>query len=236
MIPLSLPTTSINTRRFTILSLAMLALGAAHIAERTSHWNSSWQAYAAASQRNGPVSLTVGRTAFELPPAYLSTERQRAKVLQDRAAFSAVTLAMTWPNLMPAGPGSDAEATGKAALPVVVELEFSPGRESMRARLDPFYRRLARSGVLSGPNGLKMLRLSGKGARNRDLIVYDPAHNNGFIARCRKDRTSRQTLCHRAIVLASGLELRYRFDQALLAEWRTIDKAVLHKIASFRKS
>ena len=63
-------------------------------------------------------------------------------------------------------------------------------------------------------------------ARDRD--------SRGFIARCRSTGPAAQPVCHRAVVLSSGLELRYRFSEALLGDWRKIDNSIVRKVAGFR--
>jgi hypothetical protein len=134
---------------------------------------------------------------------------------------------MSWPDLAPA-----IDARGSSVL--TIELESNQPRESLRARLDPFYRRLARGGELPGPAGLKMLRLSAHGSPATDLVAYDPSDRNGFIARCRKEPATGNSTCHRAIVFSSGLELRYSFDQSVLPEWRQLDANVSARITAFQ--
>ncbi|MET1410972.1 hypothetical protein ABVF61_01830 [Roseibium sp. HPY-6] len=234
MIPMSLPVASgIKPRRFTALVLAIVLLSAAYIADRVAYWTRNWNAQDAFSTATGPVSIQVGQAGFNLPAEYIAMRRQRVAAQAGGSSVSALKLSMTWPDLEPAHSGSLAHY-GLHDQVLVVELEFNPGRESMRARLDPFYRRLARGGELNGPNGLKILRLSARGAAGRDLIAYDPEKPGGFIARCQKTGSGRDATCHRAIVLSSGLELRYRFDQYLLREWRHIDSAIIEKVTAFR--
>ena len=67
-----------------------------------------------------------------------------------------------------------------------------------------------------------------------ERFVFDPARRNGFIARCRTAGPEARAVCHRAVVLSSGLELRYRFSQSLLDDWRRIDNAIVRKVAGFR--
>ncbi|MCX2722293.1 hypothetical protein [Roseibium salinum] len=232
MIPVSLPA-PINSqpRHFTFLALAICVLAAAYIVERVSYWSRYWQTNTAGALASEPVSLTIGTAQFRLPVGYIDTMRQRHQSLGGDSEFEALRLSMHWPDL-----GSAASRTPQrgAADEILVELEHNPGRESLRARLDPFYRRLARGAELSGPDGLKILTLSARRTPKTDLIVYDPSVRNGFIARCLRKSTTESATCHRAILLASGLELRYRFDQGLLPDWRKLDSAIIAKVESFR--
>lgn len=235
MIPLSLPAPSgASPKRFRLLVMAMFVLGVAHVVERAAYWSGHWDTRGAWGRSAGLVAFTIGSTSFRIPAGYLVASRYGARADNgDRHAI--VKLSMSWPAL---SPGTGADRLGTLDIPertIFAELEFSPGRESMRARLDPFYRRLARAGEQVGPAGLRFLSLSAPGAVASDLIAYDPSRRNGFIARCRKNRSSRNAICFRAVVLTAGVELRYRFSQGLLADWRRIENAMLHKIMMFRE-
>ncbi|WP_305989593.1 hypothetical protein [Roseibium sp. MMSF_3544] len=237
MIPVSLPAPSnANPRRFRLLAIAMLVLGSAHIAERATYWTGTWDTRSTFFQKRGPVDLTIGGADFRLPLGYIKSHRQRLQAQDGIKPFSSLHLSMTWPGLAVPGSQGISGVLGAGGSEILVELEHSPGRENMRARLDPFYRRLARGGETSGPGGLKILTLSPRGSSGRDLIVYDPSQRNGFIARCLRKKTGREATCHRAIVLASGLALRYRFDQDLLHDWRRIDGEIIQKVTDFRQA
>lgn len=228
VIPVTLPEPcATSPRHFTWLALALCVLGTVHIIDKICTWTgtSPWQTADLPAQ---PVTVSVGSAHFELMPHFIASARQQRQSLEPGTVFETLRLAMTWPDLRPA------EDKGTNA-GLLIELESNRGRESLRARLDPFYRRLARGGEMSGPDGLKMLRLSAQGTPLTDLVAYDPVERNGFIARCRKEPSTGAATCHRAIVYSSGLELRYRFDQSLLPDWRSVDAAVTAKIAEFQR-
>jgi len=227
VIPVTLPAPcATSPRQFTWLALALCVLGTAHIVGKVCTWTgiSPWHAPELPSQ---PVTVSVGSTKFALRPHFIGSSRQQRQSLEPGTVFETLRLAMTWPDLEPA-----TDKGGRAVL--LIELESNQVRENLRARLDPFYRRLARGGEIFGPDGLKMLRLSAQGAPLTDLVAYDPVERNGFIARCRKEPSTGSATCHRAIVYSSGLELRYRFDQSLLPEWRSLDASVAAKVAEFQ--
>lgn len=240
MIPLSLPAPiGGRTRGFTFLVLAICLVGAAHIADRVTFWSKVWLGTETAASGDEPVFLTVGPGQFRIPPKYLAGARRQSSGTDNR--FRSLRLAMIWPGLDSPGLHSGRfQPAGMSNQPgigstIQIELEHNPGRRSLRARMDPFYRRLARGGELAGPNGLKILNLSSHGGSGTELIVYDPSVQNGFIARClRQSSQPDNTVCNRAVVLTSGLELRYRFARKLLPEWRQLDTAILQKIDTFR--
>jgi len=238
VIPVSLPAPiGAEPRRFTYLALAICVLGAAYIADRVTYWSGYWQNGAAAMLRDGPVTLSIGSERLRLPRDYIVSARRSPQSPGRDNAFDALRLSMNWPGLASARSQDAGSFRRDGPNPAIqVELEHNPGRESLRARLDPFYRRLARGGELAGPDGLRILTLSARGAAKTELIVFDPSVQNGFIARCIRPSSLENAACHRAILLTSGLELRYRFDQHLLPDWRQLDTAILGKIGSFRLS
>ena len=236
MMPYSLPEpVGANPRHFTLMAIALCMLALALLVARVTHWQAHLSSDLARARTNQPVSLTVGEASFKLPIDYISSAGQRRASLASDSRFKTLKLTMAWPDLRAYTDLNEAGASlNDAKAAIRVELESNPGRESMRARLDPFYRRLARGGELTGPGGLKLLALSPYDSHNTDMIVYDPTQQNGFIARCRRNSTDEPAQCHRAVVLSRGLEVRYTFDQALLADWRQLDRAVVRKVREFR--
>jgi len=230
MIPLSLPEPGKSQpRHFTWLLLGISLLSAAYLAEKAHRFTGIWTAPSYA-QSDKQVSVSVGPAQFQLQAGLISAIQQRSLAQSADARFSALRLAFSWPEL--AAAQDHYPATGSST--VIVDLDSNPGRESLRARLEPFFRRLARGGELTGPDGLKVLTLSARGAPASDLVAYDPTEPDGFIARCRLEPLAGAVLCHRAKRLESGLELRYRFDKSLLADWRRLDKAVLDRVDGLR--
>lgn len=227
LIPVTLPEPIGNRSRiFTYLSVAICLLAAAYIFERVRFWADHLQVMGSIPAE--PIQIAIGPTGFVVPPDYVIS--QRRNLLEQPSSSNYVRLAMTWPGLGPHTSGSSLLGDEM----IRIELEHNPGRESLRARLDPFYRRLARGGELSGPGGLKLLNLSRLGGKRSDMIVYDPSKQNGFIARCRQQSSTSKATCHRAVQFSSGLDLRYSFDRSLLSDWRRLDRAVLLKIDSFK--
>ncbi|TYC56409.1 hypothetical protein FMN50_10875 [Rhodobacterales bacterium] len=222
-------------RHFTFLALSILVLGIALAVERVSYWSDYWITGRSAVGDRRPVEVTVGRTPINLPLNYIGSAIQRDSARGPSSQFQTLRLVMTWPKLS-AAPELYGEAMrlGPRQNALLVELDSNPGRESIRARLEPFYRRLARSGEQAGPDGLRILRLSALGAAESDMIVFDPARATGFIARCLQKPGASGAVCHRALTLGSGLELRYSFDQNLLPQWRAVETGILQKIATFR--
>jgi len=230
VIPLSLPEPSNSKpRHFAWLSMALCLLGAALMVEKARGLSEHWLIAQRVSP-SAPVTAYVGPLRFALPENLIATAYQRRLARSPHARFATLRLAMTWPVLS----ATDGTAQGPEGTTILVDLDSSPGRESLRARLEPFYRRLARGGELAGPDGLKMLTLSPRGAETTDLVAYDPSAPNGFIVRCRKDTPAGTAVCHRAISFAPGLELRYRFDQTLLPDWRRLDSAVKARFEAMR--
>ncbi|WP_248157206.1 hypothetical protein [Roseibium sediminicola] len=230
VIPLSLPEPSNSKpRHFAWMSLALCLLGAALFVEKARGLSEHWPAPRSISPLE-PVSAHVGPVQFALPENLIATAYQRRLARSPHARFATLRLAMAWPGLT----ATDMSGQGPEGTTLLIDLDSSPGRESLRARLEPFYRRLARGGELAGPDGLKMLTLSPRGAEATDLVAYDPSEPDGFIVRCRKGTPTGTAVCHRAFSFAAGLELRYRFDQTLLPDWRRLDSAVKARFEALR--
>lgn len=209
--------------------MAICVLGAALIAEKARGFTVNWLEAEAVRSRE-PVTVSVGPATFRLAENLIASAPQRRSARTGEARFKDLRLALDWPGLTAMDdPGQVVEGSA-----LLVDLESNPGRESLRARLEPFYRRLARGGELAGPDGLKILTLSARGAPATDLIAYDASVQNGFIARCRKETATGTAVCHRAVRIAAGLELRYRFDQTLLPDWRRLDKAIQARVAAMQ--
>jgi len=217
-------------RHFTWLCLAICVLAAALLGTKIQGWSQTWLP-ALRADLDRQVTVNVGPAAFRLPESYIAAAGQRHRSRLANANFERLRLTVPWRDLG-ASPTPGA-GLGPADGAILIELVSNPGRESLRARLDPFYRRLARGGEIAGPDGLKILALSPRGAPVTDLVAYDPAARNGFIARCRGDVSSASPYCHRAVT-GAGLDIRYRFDRTLLPDWRRIDRAVARKIESLR--
>lgn len=236
MIPLTLPEPlSARPRSFTWLAFALCLLASALVAERVRYWSTHWET-AFPGSRNTPVNVSVGPAGFLLPANYIAAPGQRASALAKEGEFEILRLMMSWPDLE-ASPDryGDSRAFGPEDGTILVELENSPGRQSLRARIEPFLRRLARGGEEYGPGGLRLVTLSPRGAQETDIIVYDPLEPDGFIARCLRKAGAPATVCHRARRIAAGLELRFSFDQALLPQWRALEHGISEKIGEFRQ-
>ncbi|MEP4767241.1 MAG: hypothetical protein ABJY83_05005 [Roseibium sp.] len=235
MIPYSLPE-PIKTKphHFTLLVVTLFVLATAYLFERGSYWYRHWQTPNAFPQSQ-TVAIAVGNHNFKIPLGYIRTEHQRQAVLNQGQTLQKLGLSMTWPHL--AMPGNQIFGASDSSSVEVIEadLESNLGRETLRAQLDPFYRRLARGGEFRGPAGLNILKLSASTSSDQDQIVYDPMQQNGFIARCSKKGAWAEAVCHRALPLGDGLELRYRFDRQLLPQWQTLDPAIMALIENFRR-
>lgn len=231
MIPLTLPEpSSSQTRHFAWLFTAICVLGTALIAQKVVRLTDMWDARSR-QQAVLPITVSVGPAQFHLTSDLVPPSHRPRLPRSGDTRLSALRLALHWPGLTPMERSSEG---GDADL-VVIDLDSNPGRESLRARLEPFFRRLARGGELTGPGGLKLLTLSARGEPVTDFVVFDPSRQDGFLARCRADAPSESAVCHRAMRLEAGLELRYHFDQSLLPDWRRMDGAVVRRVEGLRR-
>ncbi|WP_420414684.1 hypothetical protein [Roseibium sp.] len=227
--------TNAKPLHFTMLAAALCVLTSAYVADRAVYW-SGVVAPLFQNHRQTLVSLSIGPHPFEIPAGYFRSAQHRIAADGEVPRHQQVSLLMTWPDLKMPG-DEDAPARFGEPLPLIqVNLENDPHRESLRTQLDPVYKRLARGGERTAEAGLNMLTLSGQNAKNRDIIVYDPEADDGFIARCVRKRITDKAVCHRSITPGGGLLIRYQFDQTLLPDWRRLDRAVQAKLGTFNAS
>ncbi|MTI04403.1 hypothetical protein E1180_02590 [Roseibium denhamense] len=233
MTPMSLPDPiGLKPGRFSVLAVSIAVLAAAYLADRIAYWTWNWDTAASRFQYPQILDVEIGPSAFAIPSDLLVNTRQKAALASGRRSVPKLSLEVTWPELSAVPQKYPASRTANRT--ITIDLESNPGRETMRARLDPFYRRLARGGELDGPAGLTVLRLSRKNASS-DIIAFDPTTPNGFIARCSQDASTGNSVCHRAVAFQKGIEIRYRFDRDLLADWQVIEHSILGKVTSFRR-
>ncbi len=233
MIPISVPDASgAHPLHFKVLTGTMVVLAAAYLF----HVGSGWAAYIQSGpplfQSHRKAHFSIGETRFEVPISHVASTGDIRSLLSGHKALHSIELAFPWPwpglagiaeHRLP-GPIRERDAVLK------VEIANAPEVETLRSRLNPFFRRLARGGELQDPSGLIMLSLSGFGSAGTDRIVFDQGDPDGFIARCVKTSVREPDLCHRAIPFRDGLTLSYRFERSFLHMWPRLDGIVTRSV------
>ena len=143
-----------------------------------------------------------------------------------------VELNLSWPALEPLAP-----CQRGIYLSLSARADPIQPRERFQRILMPFFERE----VLNGPDGLAGRRLSEGSGYGGEILYFEPrlampgAANSLFYARCpAPEFESAPVSCLRTLRLGAGLQATYRFDAALLAQWRRIDSAVSGLIGRMR--
>jgi len=229
---LVLPASSgVSPRYFTFLTATMAALTLIYVLYLAARWTGYWHADMEWADEPGNRTVFVGGQAFHVPVNMIRAPAQRLGLHRTGEHLTALHLGVMWPSMS----GFDADKAdqfasfGQGSNLVLLDIGMSSRGETMRDRLDPVYRRLARGAEGQGPAGLRVLTLSSPvGAR--DQIVYEPGSTTGFIARCRQALSDPLAICSAQKTLPSGLLLTYRFEEPHLANWGRLERRAVELV------
>jgi hypothetical protein len=121
---------------------------------------------------------------------------------------------------------------------VFISIEPQQMSRDMTGRLKPIYRQLVDpAGVPSGFAGLDAyaFRVDRAVFNNETLFVAQTSGQAPFVARCMSGAEAEEAIapCERDVFLANGLSAKYRFPKHLLAEYATLDAAIIGLIDGF---
>ena len=97
---------------------------------------------------------------------------------------------------------------------------------SMSERLEPVYSKLYQGKPRRGPSGLALRQLQDGTGYDGEELAIAPTSIPPWVARCQIENRVGQAVCQRDIFAGSGLSIRYRFQRALLPDWRQIERMV----------
>lgn len=229
---LVLPASSgVSPRYFTYLTASMAALALIYVAYLGARWTGYWNADMEWADEPGRRTVFVGDRAFEVPVNMIRAPSQRLGLNRTDERLSTLHLGVMWPSMS----GFDMDnadrfaSFGKGSNVVLLDIGRNARGETMRDRLEPVYKRLARGVEGPGPAGLRILTLSSPiGAR--DQIVYEPGSETGFIARCRQALSDPVAICTAQKALPGGLLLTYRFEEPHLANWGRLERRAVELV------
>ena len=122
----------------------------------------------------------------------------------------------------------------------ILFLSFEPRMMSrdMSGRFAPIYSALITQPGAPGPGGTTLYAFTEKsGYLNEALAVARRPGQDPFVARCLSGPSAALSLapCERDIHVGDGLSLSYRFPKEFLADWPTLDAAVVAEAAQILK-
>ncbi|MEJ8475535.1 hypothetical protein [Roseibium algae] len=232
MIPIELPRSSgVKPIHFTILAASITALTLVYLIYLSARWTGYWQNDVIWVSDPATNFVQVNGSKFAVPAGLMRNPAHGLSRLARHQTMSSLKLDVAWPAMT--GFKRDG-TTPTQSQKIQIEISASTDGETMRDRLKPVYKRLARGPEADGPAGLKILTLSSPVALKTDQVVFEPDRPNGFIARCLKTK-NQQALCTREIRLSDGLLVTYQFAQGLLASWGRLDRRVDQLVKSLRQ-
>jgi hypothetical protein len=109
----------------------------------------------------------------------------------------------------------------------------------MSGRFQPIYSELIEKQGTAGPGGTTIYKFTRKsGYLDETLAVAPRPGRDPFVARCLGGAAARMSLapCERDVLVGDELSLTYRFPEAFLGDWQTLDKAVLAEAENLLKT
>ncbi|HEX2653946.1 MAG TPA: hypothetical protein VHN11_09875 [Xanthobacteraceae bacterium] len=203
--------------------------------------NALWPRWPGASTMpNAPsLPITIGGTAFNVPPAAIRIPLQRRPGTQER-----IDLAFLWPSLAPPDPTPQAPrpskpVTGEAlnALDrVFITVSAANSEIPPNERMKAIYPRYLEDRQLSGPEGLFVIPFREGTPYQHEDLFFEAAAQDHFVARCTRpnaDITPGTCLIEQRI---GSADITIRFLRDWLSDWRKLSSDIDRLLAKLRSS
>jgi hypothetical protein len=210
---------------FSALAVVSVALGAA------GKWIGASIALAGYTDDPAPVEVVIGNNVIVTPANTIRFERARRN-----GEASRLDLYLRWPSLegySHANRHDFNNANGKRNI-LFLGFEERMMSRDMSGRFDPIYRSLVIWPGRQGPAGLTFHAFArNSGYLDESLAVAARDGDDPFVARCLEGQAADESLapCERDVDIGDNLSLTYRFPRELLADWRSLDAAVMARAA-----
>jgi hypothetical protein len=180
-----------------------------------------------------PVMIEIAGEGLAIPANMI-----RFRVDRRGGTVTAVDLLLLWPSLE--GFSEEKSAAFRDASPAAPLIYAAISEQETRldstARLGPIYSRHFVGPPMAGPGHLIGRTLDGEGYRG-EIVWYEPRSDRPYVVRCLAEETPEiPATCLREVNIGNRLVLRYRFNRALLGEWRAMDQGLRRLAASFRRT
>lgn len=207
---------------FSMMTLALIVLSAlfiGHVGLRQSGLVVSTDP--GTSGQNGVYEIVIGGINFRVPGGFLRFgEQQRSGVLPG------IDLAMAWPTMAPLGNAEDLRNTERHNI-IFVGLNDTGQALDTTDLLSSVYQEVFIGPLEHMPSGLVRRRLDPQAGYTHDSVYFDITTGSGFATRCSQGNETVWETCHRDVILTNGLTVTYRFSPELLADWQSLDDAIL---------
>jgi hypothetical protein len=180
-----------------------------------------------------PREIVIGNNVLSVPANTIRFAEARHDGIAPR-----LDLYLRWPELTGYSNKARADFNNTNGRKDILFLSFEPQAMSrdMSGRFGPVYSSLISEPGSAGENGITFYNFkSDTGYMNEELAVAERPDAEPFVARCLVGVAARESLapCQRDVLVGNQLSLNYRFPRELLADWQSLDKAVVTKAGSF---
>lgn len=209
--------------------LALAVLSAAISA--AGHWIGGRIALAGHSDSTTIHEIVVGNNVFSVPENMIRFEEARRSSVMNR-----LDIYLRWPEMggYREEHRDDFNHVDGSRNIVFVSIQKRLMSRDMSGRYFPIYTSLVDRAPTPGPAGLDIRPfLPNAGYLDEVLVVgWEDGAVEPFVARCLAGPLGAESLapCERDLNIGEGLSLLYRFPEHLLAEWRSLDAALLSTI------
>uniref|UniRef100_UPI003BA8B0BB hypothetical protein n=1 Tax=Stappia sp. TaxID=1870903 RepID=UPI003BA8B0BB len=226
MMPLTLPSgTGMRARHFAAIVLALALVGTAYVAHTVGNWMNFARAPSTWSERDVPLPITLGTLELSVPANLMRRVEERVA----GGALERVNLAVLWPSLEGYSELRSRMFSDSGDMSPVFHIALADDATTMETseRLKRVWLSLASGEALPGPDGLALLPLPGDTSSGTDFVAHNVSGDGVFAARCftPRDRALAAN-CERSIRVGERLFVTYRFRQAWLSDWRSLDARI----------
>lgn len=171
--------------------------------------------------------VVIGNNVMAVPANTIRFEKARRDGVTDR-----LDLYLRYPTMdgySAAARDDFNNAHGQRTI-LFMTIEQQAMSRDMSGRYAPIYSSLILQPGMPGPAGTTLYAFTEKsGYLNETLAVAERPGQEPFVARCLAGPSAEQSLapCERDVLIGERLSLTYRFPMEFLADWPTLDAAVL---------
>jgi hypothetical protein len=178
-----------------------------------------------------PVRLIVAGEPMVIPANMIRFRAERRGGPVDQ-----VDLIFHWPSLdgFSDERADDFRNPSPTAPLIYVTISARENSLDSTARIDSIYARFFEGPEIAGPEGLVGRALTDNSGYGGEIVYYEPHGAAPFVARCPAEATEEiPATCIRDVNTGQGLSMLYRFNQAYLADWRTMDDRLKRLVGQF---
>ena len=182
------------------------------------------------------AEVVIGNNVIAAPKNMIRFETARRNGVAAR-----LDLYMRWPRLDGYSDAARDDFNHAGAEPSIIFASLSQRMMSrgMSGRFEPIYSNLTQPTGTILPGGLSVRSFIEKsGYMNEILVVAERPGDDPYVARCLDETAAAHSLapCERDVQVGEDLSLIYRFPREMLADWKSLDAAVVAKINSMLKT